>query len=66
MLRGMSPEMKVKLGLGLAKDYSYLTLVGRYARRHIFRRQNVNFPVGVNSDLLETHFPAFSGELHGV
>ncbi|XP_056909520.1 unconventional myosin-VIIa isoform X1 [Takifugu flavidus] len=26
MLRGMSPEMKVKLGLGLAKDYSYLTL----------------------------------------
>lgn len=46
MLRGMSPEMKVKLGLGLAKDYSYLTLVSRRARRHSFRRQKVNFPMG--------------------
>lgn len=27
MLRGMSPEMKGKLGLGLARDYSYLTMV---------------------------------------
>lgn len=27
MLKGMSPEMKAKLGLGLAKDYSYLTMV---------------------------------------
>lgn len=58
--------MKVKLGLGLAKDYSYLTLVSRRARRHIFRRQKVDFPVGVISDLPESHFPAFSGELHSV
>ena len=27
MLRGMAPEMKAKLGLGLATDYSYLTMV---------------------------------------
>lgn len=27
MLKGMSPEMKAKLGLSLAKDYSYLTMV---------------------------------------
>uniref|UniRef100_A0AAQ5YT46 Myosin VIIAb n=1 Tax=Amphiprion ocellaris TaxID=80972 RepID=A0AAQ5YT46_AMPOC len=26
MLRGMAPEMKAKLGLGLATDYSYLTM----------------------------------------
>lgn len=27
MLRGMAPDMKAKLGLGLATDYSYLTMV---------------------------------------
>lgn len=27
MLKGMGPEMKAKLGLGLASDYSYLTMV---------------------------------------
>ena len=27
MLRGMSPELKKKLGLGLATDYPYLTMV---------------------------------------
>ena len=27
ILKGMAPEMKVKLGLGLASDYSYLTMV---------------------------------------
>lgn len=27
MLKGMSPEMKARLGLGLATDYSYLTMV---------------------------------------
>lgn len=27
MLKGMAPEMKAKLGLGLASDYSYLTMV---------------------------------------
>lgn len=27
MLKGMAPEMKSKLGLGLATDYSYLTMV---------------------------------------
>lgn len=27
MLKGMAPEMKAKLGLGLATDYSYLTMV---------------------------------------
>lgn len=32
MLRGMSPEMKLKLGLGVARDYSYLTMVS-----HLFR-----------------------------
>nr|XP_043898202.1 unconventional myosin-VIIa-like [Solea senegalensis] len=26
MLKGMSPEMKAKLGLGLATDYAYLTM----------------------------------------
>ncbi|CAB1316645.1 unnamed protein product [Coregonus sp. 'balchen'] len=26
MLRGMAPELKTKLGLGLANDYSYLTM----------------------------------------
>lgn len=29
MLRGMAPEMKAKLGLGLATDYSYLTMVSQ-------------------------------------
>lgn len=28
MLKGMLPEMKAKLGLGLATDYCYLTMVG--------------------------------------
>lgn len=27
MLKGMAPEMKSKLGLGLATDYCYLTMV---------------------------------------
>lgn len=27
MLQGMAPEMKAKLGLGLASDYAYLTMV---------------------------------------
>lgn len=27
MLKGMAPELKAKLGLGLATDYSYLTMV---------------------------------------
>lgn len=29
MLRGMSPDMKGRLGLGLASDYAYLTMVSR-------------------------------------
>lgn len=32
MLKGMSPEMKAKLGLGLATDYCYLTMVGLHHR----------------------------------
>lgn len=56
MLRGMSPEMKAKLGLGLAKDYSYLTMVSRRDQK---QRSFL-------SDLLRVRFSASAGQLHGV
>lgn len=34
MLKGMSPDMKAKLGLGLATDYSYLTMVSDRQDHH--------------------------------
>lgn len=36
MLKGMAPEMKAKLGLGLATDYSYLTMVSLQLLTDVF------------------------------
>lgn len=54
MLRGMSPEVKGRLGLGLASDYSYLTMVSRCS--------HTNRPLRLFGRL----FAACSGEVHSL